>query len=388
MASIRKKDIQHRLEKIKEDEQMLSENKKLILEFQRYLKLKDYSNRRQYKYLIKLPKMAKQLNKPFDEANRKDIEKVVLWIKNRNDISETTKLDYKIIFKRFYKWIGDGEYPECVKFINTTKKHNNDKLPEEMLTKKDIRKLLEAASHPRNKALIAMLWETGARIGELIDLQIGSLEDHKHGMKCVVNGKTGARRLMLLESVPYINDWVKTHPQSRKDAPLWVNVGTRNNGEAMEYRAILKMLNDTAKKAGIDKPVNPHQFRHSRATYMANHFTEAQMCEWFGWVQGSDVPARYVHLSGRDIDDAYERMHGLQQPEEEEEDIGMEPQECPRCGYENGAAMKYCGKCGMALDMDAAMEAEDIGKEIVEALQDPETGRKILKALESVQEEG
>lgn len=39
-----------------------------------------------------------------------------------------------------------------------------------------------------------------------------------------------------------------------------------------------------------EKPVNPHHFRHSRATYLANYLTEAQMCEWFGWVHGSRVP--------------------------------------------------------------------------------------------------
>lgn len=36
------------------------------------------------------------------------------------------------------------------------------------------------------------------------------------------------------------------------------------------------------------------------------------MCEWFGWVRGSRVPGRYVHLPGRDIDRAYTAM--LEEP--------------------------------------------------------------------------
>jgi hypothetical protein len=48
--------------------------------------------------------------------------------------------------------------------------------------------------------------------------------------------------------------------------------------------------------------------KDSRATYLANYLTEAQMCAWFGWVPGSRVPGRYVHLSGRDIDQAYVSM--------------------------------------------------------------------------------
>lgn len=371
--------------KIMEDKSILPENKKLIMEFMKELELKDYSMHRQYKYLLKLHKIAKQMKVPFDKAKREDIEKIILWIKKRKDINETTKLDYKIVLKRFYRWIGNGEYPECVKFFKTTDKNNNKKLPEEMLTPKDIKKLLKAAKHPRDRAFIAMLWETGARIGELIKLRVGSLEDHKYGMKVIVSGKTGARRLILIESVPYILDWLKAHPhRDDRDAPLWVNVGTRNNGKAMEYRAILKMLYETAKIAKINKPVHPHHFRHSRATYMANYFTEAQMCEWFGWVQGSDVPARYVHLSGRDIDNAYARMHGLDEKDEEEK-LEIEFRKCPRCDYENAPIAKFCSRCGMALDLKTAMEAEErdkqLGINVVQLLQDPEIAREITELL-------
>ena len=360
--------VENKKKKIKEDEDIHPRNRDLILKFQRDLELKDYSESRQYKYLVTLPKLAKQLEIPFDEAKKEDIEKLILWIKRRKDINETTKLHYKIMLKRFYKWIGNGEYPECVKFITTTERNNNNKLPEDMLTEKDIKKLLESANHPRNRAFIAMLWETGARIGELMNLKVGSLEDHKHGMKLVVKGKTGARRLVLIRSVPYINDWLKTHPTRKAGDPLWVNIGTKNNGKGIEYRTLLKMLNETAKKAGIKKPVNPHQFRHSRATFMANHFTEAQMNEWFGWVQGSDVPARYVHLSGRDIDDAYAKMLGIKDKEEEERKSELEFIKCPRCGYDNGSVSKFCSRCGMALDAKTAMEMKDVTDRLDEKL--------------------
>lgn len=366
MADVVRTYIENAIENLNNDGGILPDNKKIILDFHRHLTVKNYSKNRRYKYLITLPKMAQQLDKPFTETTEKDIEQVVLWVKQREDINEDTKLHYNILLKRFYKWLGGGEYPKCVKFISTTEKNGNRKLPEQMLTKKDVKKLLEAANNPRDRAMIAMLWETGGRIAELLDLTVGSLEDYKHGFKCVVNGKTGSRRLRLIDSVPYINEWLSAHPTRNKNDSLWVNIGTRNNGEKMQYRPILKMLKKVGKDAGIDKPINPHNFRHSRATYMANHFTEAQMCEWFGWVQGSDVPARYVHLSGRDIDDAYERMHGLQKPEEA--DIGMESIKCPRCEYENGPTMKFCGRCGMALDMETAIDADHLGQDLLEAL--------------------
>lgn len=65
----------------------------------------------------------------------------------------------------------------------------------------------------------------------------------------------------------------------------------------------------TAEEADMGNLVT-HHYRHSRATYFANHPTEAQICEWSGWVQGSDQSAKYAHMSGRDIDDAYSQLLG------------------------------------------------------------------------------
>lgn len=39
------------------------------------------------------------------------------------------------------------------------------------------------------------------------------------------------------------------------------------------------------------------------------------MCEWFGWVQESDRPRDYVHMSGRNIDADYARLHGIEDEE-------------------------------------------------------------------------
>ena len=134
------------------------------------------------------------------------------------------------------------------------------------------------------------------------------------------------------------------------------------------------------------KPINPHHFRHSRATYMANHFTEAQLCEWFGWVQGSKIPATYVHLSGRDIDNAYLKMFGIKDKEEEELETELKTIKCPRCGYDNGSVVKFCGKCGMALDMETAMKIEDKTIElggVLESLLDDKDVKTLL--LEKMQ---
>ncbi len=351
--------IRIKKKEIKENDTILEKNKGLIKDFDRHLQLNDFSNARRYKYLCKLPKMAEILDRSFEEAEKRDIEDIVLSLKNREDLTETTKGDYQVLLKRFMKWVNDGDYPESVEWINTTNKAENGKLPEDMLTEEDIEELIDHAMNPRDRALISVLWETGARIGELIDLTIGSLEDHKHGYKIIVDGKTGSRRLPLIESVPYIQAWLQSHPdRGNREAPLWVNIGTRNKGQPMRYGAIRKILKDIKKRTDLEKPVNPHIFRHSRATYLANRFTEAQLCEWFGWVQGSDVPAKYVHLSGRDIDSSYARLHGIEE-EEDQEVSKMAPEDCPRCEAKVSPNSDFCHRCGQALSVEAMKEVEE-----------------------------
>lgn len=207
--------------------------------------LNNYSLDRRYKYMIRLPKYAEQTDAPFDEASRKDVEDMVMWVQKKNNICNRTKSDYKVLLKRFYKWIGGGEYPDEAEWIKPIHNTSKKKLPDKLLNEEDIKKLIKNANNPRDKAIISLLWETGARIGELIDLKVDSFEDNLHGLKVVIDGKTGARRLPIIESVPYIRSWLNSHPRSENTgAPIWVNIGTRNHGKKYSYRALNKMLNE------------------------------------------------------------------------------------------------------------------------------------------------
>ena len=310
--------------------------------------------------------LSEHVDQPFDEMDKGDVKDIVEWIQSR-DLAEATVKTYKEIIRIFLTWvhrdeIDDDEEPDCVKWMENKSVKTEGKLPQDLLTKSDVEEQVEAANIYRDKALIMLLYETGARIGELIDLTVGDIEDRKHGKKVVIDGKTGSRRLPLVESVPYMNRWLNDHPDPEKDAPLWCKIQSYTNrdpengelkgegkaGEQLGYRYIRdKILTKTMDKAGIDKPSNPHHYRHSRASYLANYMTESQLCEWFGWVQGSDVPAKYVHLSGRDLDNAYDEMHAFREEEEPEDEANLKT--CKRCSYENRPKASYCDECGFEL---------------------------------------
>jgi len=134
-------------------------------------------------------------------------------------------------------------------------------------------------------------------------------------------------------------------------------------------------LRETVKRTGIKKRVWIHGFRHSRATHLSEHLTEQQMKKYLGWTAGSDMPAIYCHLSGKDMDKAVKAMYGIEEIENPVD--SMKPGKCARCGEMNASIALYCFRCGLPLTTQAAssipVEAGNISKEfLAAALLDPD----------------
>lgn len=336
-------------------------NKKLINEFVNDALLQNKSKSRVMRYIDVVLRLALDTKQDLDHLSEGDLKRYIGQIQQRSDFSPWTKQTYKVVIRQFYKWIyKSAEYPELVRWIKIGVRKCEAHLPSQgdLLTEDDVKKLIDVTRHPRDKALVAVLWESGARISEIGNALIQNVVFDKHGAVLVVRGKTGSRRVRLVWSVSYLATWLLCHPHRQiHDAPLWVNHGTRGHGKAMCYRTIRNLLRRWAKWAGLRKRIHPHLFRHSRATFMARHLTEFQMNQYFGWIQGSDMPSTYVHMSGRDVDNAVLAMNGLK-IEEKANDAELRPRVCPRCETINSHEGQHCGKCGGPLDVMAALAAE------------------------------
>jgi len=369
------------------DSEICEENKKSIADFHDYCVAEGLSIARIIKYLATLRKIAALLRKPFTHGTKEDILELVRRIESAS-YSDWTKHDYKVIIKIFWRWLKKAEeYPSEVKWIKASVR-NNHKLPEELMTQEEVTALADAAPHPRDKALLLVLYESGCRIGEVLSLKIKNVQFDEYGAQLIVNGKTGWRRVRVIASAPKLASWIDSHPcKQDPNAPLWVSLGTRNRNSALRYNAAKTLLKEIAKKAGIRKRVYPHLFRHSRATHLANKLTEAQLKQLFGWVQSSDMASVYVHLSGRDVDDALLKLHGIKNDEENREEK-FKLITCSRCRAKNSPSAKFCNACGLALDMKIAINLDDArmkaDKLMTELVKRPEMLDMLVEALEKM----
>jgi len=328
-------------------------NKKDILDFSDYCLAGGLSNRRVIKYISTLCTLNKRLKQEFRKVTRIDIQHLVEDIE-RSDYSEWTKHDFRVTLKKFYKWLrGTEEYPPEVKWIRTGCTRHPHKLPDELLTQEEVQAMIVAAKSSRDKAFIAILYESGCRIGELLSMQIKQLQHHQHGFQITVKSQKKPRRLLLIASAQYLSMWLNEHPmKSNPQAPMWITSDYR--AKPITHNRVIDILKTTAKRAGVRKAVNPYNFRHSRATHLANHLTESQMKEYFGWVQGSDMASTYVHLSGRDIDNALLKINNIPIENDNNRNNDFTQKPCPRCKSNNPPANKYCSLCGMILDEETA----------------------------------
>ncbi len=270
------------------------------------------------------------------------------------------------------------------------KSGKSHKLPEELLSVEELNKLIEAADHLRDKAFISTLYGSGCRIGELLCLQVKHVQFDNFGAVLLVNEKTGQRRVRVIASAQRLHQWIENHPLKRNpEAPLWITIGTNSRYKVWNYGTAKEVIKKIARKAGIGKRVYPHLFRHSRATHLANHLTEAQIKQYFGWVQGSDMASVYVHLSGRDVDKALLKLNGLEVPEERGE-VEFKPLICPRCKARNSPDSKFCSNCGMRLDAKTAMEVDELRNRVDrlmnELVKNPDVLKALLEGIEKLKE--
>ncbi len=342
------------------------------------------SDLRVVKYQKHLKIFIREVEKPLDKVQKEDIQ--IFLSKLEGKKKDWTIHDYKVALKRFYRWfygLPKGKDPELTEWIKIKKQKSSKLIPEELLTKEEVEKMINAALNTRDKAMIALLWDAGLRIGELGNIKIKHVVFDKYGAYIFVQGKTGMRRVRIVESLPYLMNWLEEHPQKdNPEAYLWVSY-VKGRVEPMRYEAMRKQIKKAAEKAGIKKRIHPHIFRHSRATFLANHLTEAQMCEYLGWVKGSPMPQIYVHLSGRDVDKAILKLYGI---EIEEEGDKPKPKKCPRCRLANPSTARFCIRCGAILDMETALELEAKENEMTKIfLENPELMDKAVKLAQMLE---
>ncbi|MDK2946848.1 MAG: integrase/recombinase XerD [Methanolobus sp.] len=186
------------------------------------------------------------------------------------------------------------------------------KNPEPPLTfEDDIMPMINACVTPQHEAILRLFFDSAIRGSELMSMNIGDVVQEGDNIRIVVNGKLGVRVIPLSHiSIPIIEAWLNDHPlRDDGSAPLF---GTTNSN-GFDFRrlggsTLSTIIETLCKRAGIDKPITPHQIRHSRLIQIATDIEVADeiLRKFAGWSSHDGVatmPITYQHLTKDEISD-------------------------------------------------------------------------------------
>ncbi|MBS3106800.1 site-specific integrase [Candidatus Woesearchaeota archaeon] len=260
------------------------------------------------------------------------------------------------------RWLNDGEKPAGLKDIKNKSRlsQRRDLSPEDMVGWQDGLKMAEATNSVQFKAIIMTQLDGGFRPSEFIDLDYGDISrEGKFFIARIHKGKTGSRNVILYNCAPFLGRWLQMHPSKKKDAPLWVMENPAKSSRAnlekfprYQYRIIAKNLLHMASRAGVSKPVDMYNLRHSACTLSKMENVSPDLAaEKFGHSVEYYVTT-YGRLTTKDKVERYRKHFG----EVKEEEKPALPGLCQFCDTINVPEAAMCEKCGNPLNLKKALE--------------------------------
>jgi integrase len=273
---------------------------------------------------------------------------------------------YRVLVVKFFKWLYYPELqpskrpkPPSVENIPQLKrKEKSIYKPSDLWAAEDDLLFLKYCPSKRMKCYHMVSRDLSCRPHELLNLKIKDVFFKSTGgyqyAEILLNGKTGSRPIPLINSIPYLKDYLDhEHPQpSNSNAPLicgnaksWGRRITTNS-LAQIYSAYKKdafpkllgspnVLPEDKQKIEqlLKKPWNPYIRRHSALTEKSTILKEHVLRQHAGWSIGSQMPQIYLHH--------------------------LKSKQCPNCSEPNKPDSKFCAKCRMVLTYDAYNETID-----------------------------
>ncbi len=335
--------------------------------------------------------VAKSKSKIFLDITRDDFQLFLNSFRKPEPIDPLHKWigtynHFLVIISRFFKWV---HYPDMApnerlkpsvieNLKRIRRKETSIYKPSDLWTQDDDQLFLKYCPSNREKCYHMISRDTSCRPHEILSLRmkdvVFKMAGDRQYAEVVVNGKTGSRSVPLINSIPYLKDWIDSHPQrTNPNAYLIFGMG-KSFGKKLNNQFIYKIYLGYKKKFFpkllvdpkvspedklkikelLKKPWNPYIRRHSALTEKSQILKENVLRQYAGWSMGSNMHLKYIHYFGNESNESILEAYGLK-PKSEEIDK-MKPRQCPNCNELNKIDSKFCVKCRMVLSYDSYLE--------------------------------
>jgi integrase len=306
---------------------------------------------------------------------------------------------YRIYLLRFFKWLyypdiepSKRPKPSVIENIAQLKrKEKSIYKPSDLWTQQDDLLFLKYCPSKRDKCYHAISRDSSCRPHEIVKLKIKDITFKTTGnyqyAEALVNGKTGSRPIPLIDSIPYLKDYLDhEHPQpGNPNSPLICGTG-RGLGKHIGAIRIYKIYDKYKKQIFpkllesptilpedkqkitelLKKPWNPYIRRHSALTEKSTILKEHVLRQHAGWSGSSQMHLKYLHYFGNESNESLLEAYGIVASGQQIDQL--RPKQCPNCSEPNKPDSKFCAKCRMVLTYDAYNETVEDKKQNDDAL--------------------
>ncbi len=304
-----------------------------------------------------------------------------------------------IILFRFFKWLyypnitnpkkrnelsSQENRPECIMGIpQLRRKEISCYKPSDLWTQEDDLLFLKWVTNKRDRCYHTMARDLSARPHEILSLKIKDVifkaSGNRQYAEVLVNGKTGSRHIPLIQSIPYIKEWLSNHPsRNNPNSPLFIGMSRHSMGKELTTSGIYtiyksykeeffpKILTDPTVpnedkekiKVLLTKPFNPYIRRHSALTEKSTKLKLHTLNQHAGWSTNSNMAQKYIHYFGNESSESLLEAYGIVTKDNIPINT-LNPKLCPNCNEGNTQDAKFCAHCRMVLTYDAYNETLD-----------------------------
>ncbi len=282
---------------------------KYLNEFIDYIKIeKRLSDNTCCSYRKDLEKYISIVNK--EEITKMDIENYIEKLVKEN-IKSSSISRHIVSIKSYHKYISRvhnlSDPSESIVRPKTSKA-----LPD-ILTKDEVELLLDidvtSAFTSRNKAMLELMYATGLRVSELVELNINDIDFENASLRCF--GKGSKERIIPIVdyALNIVKEYKEVYRSSMLKGFLTDSLFLNNHGKKMTRVGFFKIIKNIAKDKGITKNIHPHILRHSFATHILENGADLRIIQELLGHENISTTQIYTHIRTDIIRRNYDNFH-------------------------------------------------------------------------------
>jgi len=251
------------------------------------LRIRNYSPSTVRCYTRAVAEFAKHFNKPPDKLGPKQIREWQLYLLNEKRIKLSTYIQAVCGLRFFYR----NTLNRKIDIDRIPLPRYDTKLPV-ILSKEEVKALLEAPRRLDQRAILATLYGAGLRVSEVTNLKVADL-DRKRKVITVRGGKGRKDRQVMLSDTlreVLVAWWRDARPAD------WLFPGEKP-GRPLSCGTVFRACREAARLAGINKHVHPHSLRHAFATHLLDDGVSLPVIQVLLGHLNLKTTARYLHVS-------------------------------------------------------------------------------------------